>query len=144
MRYDTTPSFGSSFSSSTSDVKAKGELQTLLSSFWDCLWTWKYEGSTGVPEWDKRLTMLANSAGLFVGKVASCLILDETFLDRLASLKGWEKIEVSQPTMASYSKNDNKIEDTTGGDGGGGGTMGLNFLSIDRYGRVVREPPNTW
>ena len=56
MRYDTTSTIGAYFSSSTYDVKTNGELKTLLRSFWDCIWTWKHEGSMGVPEWDKRLT----------------------------------------------------------------------------------------
>lgn len=74
--------------------------KTLLRSFWDCIWTWKHEGSirafrNGISAWR-----------VFVGKVASCLILDKTLLDRLVSLKGWGKIEISQTAVAGYTLTD--------------------------------------
>lgn len=88
-----------------------GESQrTLLSSFWDCLWSWKYEGSTGCLEWDARLDLLAETAGVEPSlKYSSMWPLEESELDTLAASKGWKKLEAHQPAMASYRKEDARL-----------------------------------
>ena len=71
----------------------------------------------------------APAAAAAVG--SSSWILDETVLDRLASLKHWEKIETNQPAMASYRKN---IEEGTN-------NMRLNFyLSTGTVGSCLDHP----
>jgi hypothetical protein len=78
-------------------------LQTAVGSFWDCIWTWKYEGSTGCPAWDERLNLLAKTADTKLSD-SSSWPLQESELDTAASTKGWEKLQVQQPAMASYRK----------------------------------------
>ena len=95
------------FDTITEDVRLRdGEkLQTTLSSFWDCLWSWKHEGSTGCLQWDERLDLLAKTAGVQPSlKYSWMWPLQESELDALASGKGWEKLQVRQPAMASYRK----------------------------------------
>jgi len=128
MRVIIGPSFDPWIDIATEDVCLcdGDELQTMLSSFWDCLWNWKYEGSTGCSEWDERLDLLAKTAGVKPSlKYSWMWPLQEPELDALASGKGWEKLPVQQLAMASYRK-----------DG-----VGLNFyLLTGTLGSVLDHP----
>lgn len=41
-----------------------GPLVTDLSTFWESMWKWKFEGSTGILLWDQCLDRLAELAGV--------------------------------------------------------------------------------
>lgn len=90
------------------DVQAKGKMATNLNDFWECMWKWKHDGSTTVPEWDERLHMLARSAGVPPDPPPSW-VLHEDALDNMAFFRDWEKIETRQPGMASYRKDDMRL-----------------------------------
>jgi hypothetical protein len=73
--------------------------------FWDAVWRWKHEGSSGDPSWDSALNKLAKQAGVTVN------ILNEKRLDLLAKEKGWTTIDdqTHQPDMASYRRDGQRI-----------------------------------
>ena len=82
---------------------------THMGEFWDCLWLWKHEGSIFCSEWDDRLTSLANMAGVPMHNITDSWKLNESELNSEAEAKGWEKIECNQPALASYRKDDMRL-----------------------------------
>jgi hypothetical protein len=90
-------------------VKPGENAPTYLGEFWDATWLWKYDGTTYCSEWDQRLSDLARLAGVPMHDINKNWPLKETELDAQARVKEWEKLECKQPAMASYRKDDIRL-----------------------------------
>ena len=77
--------------------------------FWDNIYLWSHDGTTYCSEWDQRLTGLAQSAGVPIESICKKWPLNETKLDAEARAKGWTKLTCKQPAMASYRKDDARL-----------------------------------
>ena len=80
--------------------------------FWEALWCWKFEGTTGSEEWDEGLWKLAEQAGVSAVKQLKVdgkeRPLNESELDRIAEENGWKKLTCLQPAMSSYTRDPNE------------------------------------
>ena len=79
------------------------------SGFWDSIYLWAHDGTTYCSEWDQRLAGLAKLAGVPGTNMSKNWPLDESKLDAEARAKGWMKMECQQPAMASYRKDDTRL-----------------------------------
>jgi hypothetical protein len=79
------------------------------SEFWDNIYAWRHDGTTYCSDWDQRLTALAEQAGVPSDNLIKMWPLDESKLDAEASTKGWTKLTCQQPALASYRKDDVRL-----------------------------------
>jgi len=84
---------------------------TDLSAFWECLWSWRFLGTTGVSLWDKSLHNLIQSANAGGCTAWQCPLdknrveaIMTTTNDESANAAVWNVIDCHQPTMVRFQR----------------------------------------
>jgi hypothetical protein len=75
---------------------------TDLSTFWECMWSWRFFGTTGRPLWDKSLHRLSKSA--VVGEAWDWPIDKAMIETENEKKKEWSLLECHQPAMVRFER----------------------------------------